>query len=327
MALGAMAVLTLAAPALGQEPNVDKAIDTATQATTKAANQFADLLKSDPWQWGHLIAAGVALTILLFADVIRPGSLERAGKRSVEPHSSMIWLLCAFLVLGMQIVGSGFVPLLPAEWLGGDSLQRSAISQGVQYAAAIITAFVLCRLITGGSKGAGLSFSFRSLAWGALAALAAWPIVIAASIGFVALHVQLGNEPPTTNLGHPTLQLIVEHRNNPWAWAIAGLAIIAAPIVEEVVYRGFVQSAFLKATGKPWTSIILASMVFAGVHLLPWTAAGPAIPWYSVATIGVLGIAMGVAFERTKEVGVPITMHVLFNLTNVLIALWGTRGS
>ena len=30
---------------------------------------------------------------------------------------------------------------------------------------------------------------------------------------------------------------------------------------------------------------------------------------------------MGIAFERTKEIGVPITMHVLFNLANVVLAM------
>ena len=35
----------------------------------------------------------------------------------------------------------------------------------------------------------------------------------------------------------------------------------------------------------------------------------------------VLSIGLGIAFERTKRIGVPILMHVLFNAGNVAITL------
>jgi membrane protease YdiL (CAAX protease family) len=36
-----------------------------------------------------------------------------------------------------------------------------------------------------------------------------------------------------------------------------------------------------------------------------------------------LGLAMGIAFERTKRLGVPIIMHICFNGLNVALALSG----
>jgi membrane protease YdiL (CAAX protease family) len=307
--------------------NVDASIDNAAKATAQAADRFAVLLKDDPWQWGHLIAAGLAIITLLFADVIRPGSLERAGKRGLEPHSSLHWFMSGLLVMGMMMVGAGFATLLKPEWLGAEgSLQRMGVLQALNYGTAIVTAILLCNILSGSAKGAGLKFTIRSFPLGLLAFLAAWPIVIASSLGFAWLHESLSQTTITQNIQHPTLQLIVNNRNSEWAWIIAFLAIVAAPIVEEIVYRGFLQSSLLKLTAKPWTSVVLASAIFAGIHMLPIVDGKASMTWYAAATIGVLGLCMGVAYERTKEIGVPITMHVLFNLTNVAIAVIGTKG-
>jgi membrane protease YdiL (CAAX protease family) len=109
---------------------------------------------------------------------------------------------------------------------------------------------------------------------------------------------------------------------------MAVMAIIAAPVVEEIIYRGFIQSSILKLTSRPWTSIFITSIIFAGAHMLPAILVAldkgqsltGVIPWYSAATVGVLGLCMGIAFERTKEIGVPITMHVIFNAMNVALA-------
>lgn len=310
------------------QDGVDRSIDNAAKATANAANQMADLIKGDPWKWVHLIWAGLAIITLLFADVIRPGSLERAGKRGLEPHSALHWLMSGMLVLGMAYVGAGFAGLLKPEWLGAEgSSQRTAVLQLLSSGTAITAGILLCNIISGSAKGAGLKFTVRSFPLGLLAFMAAWPIVIASSLGFTMLHETLAQEKITENIQHPILKMIVENRNDEWVWLIAFLAVVATPIVEEIVYRGFVQSGILKLTGKPWTSIVLASAIFAGVHMLPIVNGVPHMTWYAAATIGVLGLCMGVAYERTKEIGVPITMHVLFNLANIAIAVIGTKQS
>ncbi|HLP83598.1 MAG TPA: CPBP family intramembrane glutamic endopeptidase [Phycisphaerales bacterium] len=319
--LAASPVLAQAAGTAGGEgavENVREALQDAGAATKNAGQSFWDLLKSDPWKYGHLVVAGLVVVILLFADVIRPGSLERAGKRSVEPHNCMLWFACAMITYCAMLLGAGLMQFIPADYRAGDdALKMQALQSGLTYLSAIITGLVLCSLVNAGSKGAGLTFTARSLAWGAAGIICAWPVVQAAGVGFVALHEYREGAATVQSVGHPTLKLLLDNQNSPWAWSIAALAIIGAPVVEEIIYRGFLQSAILKLTGKPWTSILITSGLFMGVHMLP----GNNIPWYSAATVGVLGLCMGIAFERTKEIGVPITMHVLFNLTNVILAV------
>jgi membrane protease YdiL (CAAX protease family) len=324
----AIALLLAASPALAQAAggaggegaveNVREALQDAGTATKTAGKSFWDLLQSDPWKYGHLVVAGLVVIILLFADVIRPGSLERAGKRSVEPHNCLLWFACGLIVYCAMALGAGLMQFIPSEYRGGDdALKAQALQQGLTYLSAIITGLVLCSLVNAGSKGAGLTFTARSLAWGAAGIICAWPVVQAAGIGFVALHEYRTGSEVAQQVSHPTLKLLLDNQNSPWAWSIAALAIIGAPVVEEIIYRGFLQSAFLKLTGKPWLSILITSVLFMGVHMMP----GSNIPWYSAATVGILGLCMGIAFERTKEIGVPITMHVLFNLANVVLAM------
>ncbi len=326
--------LLLTSPALADTTDVvdslQKTAGSVGDTAKDAAAKFTKLFQSNPWVWGHIVAAGLVITGLLLADIIRPGSLERSGKRTLEPHSAALWFSCAILVAGAQVIGGEFSKFLPAEYRGAiDTPQSTAMFAGFQYLSAIIVAIILARLISGSSKNCGLAFTARSLVWGTGAGLLAWPIVIASGFAFAMIHMGVTKEKIET-LGHPTLQMLLNNKDNPWAWSLASMAIIAAPVVEEVIYRGFIQSAILKATSRPWTSIILSSIIFAAAHMLPAIFAAiqgggdisKAIPWYSAATVGVLGLCMGVAFERTKEIGVPITMHVIFNATNVALAVF-----
>jgi membrane protease YdiL (CAAX protease family) len=52
-------------------------------------------------------------------------------------------------------------------------------------------------------------------------------------------------------------------------YIVAFLATFSAPIVEEVIYRGIIYSAFYKAFGVV-TAVIVASALFAGVHFLQY---------------------------------------------------------
>ena len=61
-------------------------------------------------------------------------------------------------------------------------------------------------------------------------------------------------------------------------------------------------------------------MAFSSRVLAPLSHS-PSVPWHALLPIFGLGLACGVAYERTKRVGVPITMHICFNGLNVMLAL------
>jgi len=113
------------------------------------------------------------------------------------------------------------------------------------------------------------------------------------------------------------LQSLTENPRDFWAWGMVAGAVIGAPIIEELIYRVFLQGALLKITRSPWISILLTSLLFAMMHRMGETP----LPWYALLPIFAVGVACGVGYERTKRVGVPITIHMCFNALNVVMAM------
>jgi membrane protease YdiL (CAAX protease family) len=213
-------------------------------------------------------------------------------------------------------LGGGLAQALPAAVLGGGcSLRREGIINLCGYGAAVGVGGFLVYLLLPRAPGAGLRARWSDVPRGLLAFVAAMPVVLAAGIGAAAAAKLItGHEPPV--VGHGTLQQILDERTNPWVWAIIVGAVIGAPITEELTFRAFLQSGLLRASGSPVLAILVTGTVFAlmhvgiaGVHTLP--------------TLLVLGLAMGIAFERTKRLGVPITMHAAFNVAMLVMAMAG----
>lgn len=91
------------------------------------------------------------------------------------------------------------------------------------------------------------------------------------------------------------------------------IAIIVAPVFEEVVFRGILLPFMVRRTGF-WPGVILISAVFGGLHLhLP-----------SFLPLFLLSAVFSLAYARTQSLLVPVGMHVLFNgVTVVLLLLMG----
>lgn len=88
---------------------------------------------------------------------------------------------------------------------------------------------------------------------------------------------------------------------------------VFAPILEEVMFRGAIQGYIMRKTGKPWLSILLASLVFGIFHMNP----------VQIAYASMLGVVLGWIYYRTGSLLSVIVGHVLNNsmATIVMLAL------
>lgn len=87
-------------------------------------------------------------------------------------------------------------------------------------------------------------------------------------------------------------------------------AVLIFPVIEELFFRGFLLT-FLKNYTSTVPAIILSAGVFAFAHL----NLAAALPlWF-------LGIALGLAYEHTGSIIVPMTIHSCFNLATGLSLL------
>jgi membrane protease YdiL (CAAX protease family) len=166
-----------------------------------------------------------------------------------------------------------------------------------------------------GKAVSGLGLSFLDFPVGLGCFVLAYPFIELMNMLGVWVYTATQSSSPD-GIGHGTLQMLVDEPENKWVWAIVAAAVIGSPIWEELVYRVFLQGAFLRWLKSPWLAIIFSSLIFAGMHRV-----GGTVPWHALLPIFAVGLSCGVAYERTKRVGVPITIHVCFNFYNVMLAL------
>ena len=121
---------------------------------------------------------------------------------------------------------------------------------------------------------------------------------------------------PQDRIAHNTLQLIAQNMGDEWNWVLIAAIVLLVPVVEELIYRVYFQSAFLRLVRSRWVAVFLTSAVFIIAH---WTVL-PAGGKHALAPLFALSVALGAAYERTGRLGVPIVMHAAFNATNVVLA-------
>jgi len=88
---------------------------------------------------------------------------------------------------------------------------------------------------------------------------------------------------------------------------------VAAPVIEEVFYRGLVQGALLKRGLPPVTAIGLTSVVFGVTHL----------QLLQLPALVFAGAAFGWLAHRFGRLGPAIAAHVAFNMVTVVALLSG----
>lgn len=88
-------------------------------------------------------------------------------------------------------------------------------------------------------------------------------------------------------------------------------AIISAPILEEVIYRGIILRGFL-STYSRGRAIIYSALIFGITHVKPFQI------WGAI----VLGLFYGWIYYKTKNIGVAILLHFIVNLSSLLVSYY-----
>jgi hypothetical protein len=96
---------------------------------------------------------------------------------------------------------------------------------------------------------------------------------------------------------------------DPAAWGgAAAVAILAAPLVEEYLFRGLVYRG-LRRTWGVLPSALAGALLFAIVH-----------PPVSFAPVFVLGVLAALSFERGRRLLAPVLTHLVYNAAVVFLA-------
>ncbi len=95
-----------------------------------------------------------------------------------------------------------------------------------------------------------------------------------------------------------------------WLKLILALATasIAAPIVEELFFRGLLYG-WLRTRLGVVPGVLLSAMLFSGAHAIPLI----------LASILVVGATLAIVYEKTKSTLATMTLHSLFNTVGVVL--------
>jgi len=93
-------------------------------------------------------------------------------------------------------------------------------------------------------------------------------------------------------------------------------AVVFVGITEEVVFRGFLLNAFLKKM-KTQYAIVLDAVLFTIIHYPIWIYNGRGIHDFVSGSITVAVLSMGFAYSfiKTRNIFVPIALHMAWNLS------------
>lgn len=95
--------------------------------------------------------------------------------------------------------------------------------------------------------------------------------------------------------------------NPEYLWILAAFGILAAPLIEELVFRGFLFAAFENAHG-PWTALLVTSAAFTLLHggQYGWH-------WQQLLVLLVVGTALGAIRMKSGSVQASTIAHATYN--------------
>jgi membrane protease YdiL (CAAX protease family) len=170
--------------------------------------------------------------------------------------------------------------------------------------------FVRGRWGAGDMTSVGWRFAWSDLGWGPLTWLAAVASQVALAAVILAFHIPLSsNVDSARDLEADRAYLI----------ATAVTAVIAAPIIEELIFRGLVLRGFLSRM-RPVAAIALQGILFGVAHV------DPVRGWGNVGLAFVLsgvGVTFGVSAYLTRRLGPTVIAHAIFNGVVLLIVVSG----
>ena len=274
--------------------------------------------------WIILIAGPAVLALLARLGCLRRDVLDAGPPRDVGLVPADL-----LIALGLMIVGPSLAAqLLPAQGTAASAQTRPDEVDALAYAGKALLAqasgqllpvlYLLWRVsaVPRGLRlfGAVPSKPLRDLAWGVLGFLAAAPMIMATIQATVLVGEQFGEEAPT--IGHPMLRVIIDSDSLTASALLMFSALVAAPILEETIFRGMIQTVLLRILGRPmrWGVVFIAALVFMSIHV-------GGVSWQTLPGLFVLGFVLGWLYERSGSLWPSIIAHIGFNALNIAIAL------
>jgi len=246
-------------------------------------------------------------------DEITHDGVEPSPPRFWSPWATVGWgllIMMVFIVIQVLVVIAWSV----AWYAGQDGIQPENLTAEIaangdvfstaSVASALVCSTLILLLIVvrkDATPKEGLALTSPPLA-----TLARW-------IALTALLIAI-SDGLTTILGKPIVpefmaDLVASVSFPPLLWVAV---IVAAPLFEELFFRGFLIAGLRQGSLGDAGAIVLTSVVWASIHIQ--------YGLYEITTIFIFGLVLGLARIGSRSLWVPIAMHMTANLVATLEA-------
>lgn len=260
--------------------------------------------------WAVNAVAIGSLGVLIAAGALREQTLAAGPSRDLGlPRTVYICgalLTCLYVMLMLTLGATGASAALIAVQLIPFALIGLMIGQLMRVGNGDGSGFYAIGLVPTRPR--------RDLGWALAAAVIGFALAGAMSNAIVSALHWLG-APPPPQVVHKTLETLRENFSQQVLISVIVSAVILAPLLEELVFRGILQTSLLRLLGgRRWPALLLASAIFALTH-------GGVVTWHGLLPLMVIGLVFGYVYERTGSLLAAILTHALFNAANIAIAV------
>jgi CAAX protease family protein len=260
--------------------------DTSASSATPPAAALPDDLRT-PWSWGYLAV------FLAFA------------------FASLLALDIAFVVFSMVALHA-----TPAELqkLATSNARYVTARQALWFAALMLYLFAVVRFLHGAPF-------WRTIGWKQWRPRSLSPggAGLACLLGgaVLAIVVSMAAKLIGTNVKLPIEALFQDRQG---VLLVMALAVLAAPLVEETIFRGYIYPVLARTLGVP-AGVLLTGALFGALHAMQlWGA------WGLIALLVLVGVVLSYVRARTGTVLASYLLHLGYNAMLFLGTAVSTNG-
>lgn len=221
------------------------------------------------------------------------------------------FLLYVFVIFGAGLFASFASGLLLNRFSASTDAKTILSTAAFQLGMLCAVAGLPLNFRGAGSDASGLMPDLRG---GAVTFLIALPLVTIANLIGLGVLKLTGLPAEEQDL----LQLFARANSRPMLAALIFLAVVMAPLTEELLFRATIFR-FLRTRTPRWLSLLLPGVLFASLHV-NWTNLDGLA---SLLPLIALAVIFSIAYERTGKIGTAIVAHALFNLHTILLLFAG----
>ncbi len=269
-----------------------------------------------------ILLAALILLIFIWLGWLGPRAFDSQEPRSINLTITDVFVGMILMISCAHLLGIVLGELRPIEEDGGvtgvPTLHYAIWQLFGQLAQLPLIVYIFVRVTR---QGDGLrSFGIRSsqlnglMARGVLGLVCTIPLVLGIGVLMAAIsELWIGERP---QIAHQMLDQVVQSHSPEAIFLMMISAGIIAPVIEEVIYRGLLQSALLNlsAVHRRWSVILVAASWFTLMHY-------GAVEWQGMPSLFVMGVILGWLYERTGSLWPSIVLHMGFNMFNMALVI------